>query len=91
MGILQQEYWSGLPFPSTGDLPGPEIKLGSPANSDDQIVYMWNIRTDKFCSNYQSSFNPSPHKGTQTGWNASPKLMPSVTGPGELVINLYSP
>ena len=22
-GILQQEYWSGLPFPSPGDLPGP--------------------------------------------------------------------
>ena len=25
--FLRQEYSSGLPFPSPGDLPGPEIKL----------------------------------------------------------------
>ena len=25
-GILQQEYWSGLPFPSPGDLPDPGIE-----------------------------------------------------------------
>ena len=24
----RQEYWSGLPFPSSGDLPDPEIKPG---------------------------------------------------------------
>ena len=30
-GILQQEYWSGLPFPSPGDLPHPGIKPESPA------------------------------------------------------------
>ena len=29
-GILRQEYWSGLPFPSPGDLPDPEIKPTSP-------------------------------------------------------------
>ena len=27
----RQEYWSGLPFPSPGDLPNPRIKPGSPA------------------------------------------------------------
>ena len=26
----RQEYWSGLPFPSPGDLPNPEIEPGSP-------------------------------------------------------------
>ena len=26
MGFSRQEYWSGLPFPSPGDLPNPEIK-----------------------------------------------------------------
>ena len=26
MGFSRQEYWSGLPFPSAGDLPHPEIK-----------------------------------------------------------------
>ena len=29
--ILQQEYWSGLAFPSLGDLPDPGIELRSPA------------------------------------------------------------
>ena len=31
MVFLRQEYWSGLPFPSPGDLPDPGIKLNSPA------------------------------------------------------------
>ena len=31
MGFSRQEYWSGLPFPSSGDLPDPEIKPRSPA------------------------------------------------------------
>ena len=26
MGFSRQEYWSGLPFPSPGDLPDPKIK-----------------------------------------------------------------
>ena len=31
MGFPRQEYWSGLPFPSPGDLPDPGIKSMSPA------------------------------------------------------------
>ena len=31
MGFPRQEYWSGLPFPSPGDLPDPGIKPESPA------------------------------------------------------------
>ena len=31
MGFSRQEYWSGLPCPSSGDLPEPEIELVSPA------------------------------------------------------------
>ena len=30
MEFSRQEYWSGLPFPSPGDLPDPGIKAGSP-------------------------------------------------------------
>ena len=26
MGFSRQEYWSGLPFPSPGDLPDPRIE-----------------------------------------------------------------
>ena len=31
MEFSRQEYWSGLPFPSPGDLPDPGIKPRSPA------------------------------------------------------------
>ena len=31
MGFSRQEYWSGWPFPSSGDLPNPGIELESPA------------------------------------------------------------
>ena len=31
MGFSRQECWSGLPFPSPGDLPDPGIEPGSPA------------------------------------------------------------
>ena len=30
MGFPRQEYWSGLPFPSPGDLPDPQIEPESP-------------------------------------------------------------
>ena len=30
MGFFRQEYWSGLLFPSPGDLPKPGIEPGSP-------------------------------------------------------------
>ena len=31
MRFSRQEYWSGLPFPSPGDLPDPGIELRPPA------------------------------------------------------------
>ena len=31
VGCFRQEYWSGLPFPSPGDLPNPGIEPASPA------------------------------------------------------------
>ena len=31
MGFSRQEYWSGLPFPSPGNLPDPGIEPKSPA------------------------------------------------------------
>ena len=40
LGLLRQEYWSGLPFPPAGDLPNPGIKLGLPHCR--QILYHLN-------------------------------------------------
>ena len=37
MGFSRQDYWSGLPFPSAGDLPNPGIKPGSPALQADVL------------------------------------------------------
>ena len=36
-GIFRQEYWSGLPFPSPGDLPDPGIEPRSPALQADSL------------------------------------------------------
>ena len=38
-GILQQEYWSGLPFLSPGNLPDPGIEPGSPALQADSLPF----------------------------------------------------
>ena len=38
MGFSRQEYWSGLPFPSPGDLSNPGIKPGSPALQVDSLL-----------------------------------------------------
>ena len=37
MGFSRQEYWSGLPFPSPGVLPNPEIEPRSPALQTDSL------------------------------------------------------
>ena len=38
MGFPRQEYWSGLPFPSPGDLPDPGIEPRSPALEADTLT-----------------------------------------------------
>ena len=38
MGFSRQEYWSGLPFPSPGDLPDPGIEPGSPAFQENALT-----------------------------------------------------
>ena len=38
MGFSRQEYWSGLPFPSSGDLLDPGIKPGFPTLQADSVL-----------------------------------------------------
>ena len=38
MGFSRQEYWSGLPFPSPGDLPNPGIEPRSPTLQADALT-----------------------------------------------------
>ena len=37
VGFCRQEYWSGLPFPSPGNLPDPVIEPASPALRADSL------------------------------------------------------
>ena len=37
LGFSSQEYWSGLPFPSPGNLPNPGIEPMSPALQADSL------------------------------------------------------
>ena len=50
IGFSRQEYWSGLPFPSPGDLPNPGVEPGSPALQADALpsggVQPWWIQGD---------------------------------------------
>ena len=38
MGFSRQEYWSGLPFPSPGDLPDPGVEPRFPALEADTLT-----------------------------------------------------
>ena len=55
MGFSRQEYWSGLPFPSPGNLPNPGIEPRSPALQADTLTseppgkpYSFRIQTNFF-------------------------------------------
>ena len=57
VGFSRQEFWSGLPFPSPGDLPNPGIEPGSPAVQADSLPPELPGKPD---SNYSSSFKRLP-------------------------------
>ena len=44
MGFSRQEYWSGLPFPSPGDLPDPAIEPRSPALQFSSVQSLSRVR-----------------------------------------------
>ena len=43
LGFSRQEYWSGLPSPTPGVIPGPGIELASPALTGG-LFTIWGIR-----------------------------------------------
>ena len=52
MGFSSHEYWSGLPFHSPGDLPGPGTELTSSALQVDFSDFNYRVRIPKkkgFC------------------------------------------
>ena len=55
MEFSRQEYWGGLPFPSSGDLPDPEIEPRSPA-----------LQQTLYCLSHQGS--PAVVQGLSCSW-----------------------
>ena len=58
MGFSRQEYWSGLPFPSPGDLPNPGIEPRSPALQTDALPSEPPGKTLAFFNNKTSKLYP---------------------------------
>ena len=55
MGFSRQEYWSGLPFPSPGDIPKSGIEPWSPALQADALISELREKGNaKECSNYHT-------------------------------------
>ena len=67
MEFSKQEYWSVLPFPSSGDLPDPGIEPGSPALLEDSLLpkppgkpfLFITIGTNKFSEGEQGWIHPT--------------------------------
>ena len=51
MQFPREEHWSGLPFPSPGDLPNTRIKPASPAWQADSLP-LSHLESPKKCSTY---------------------------------------
>ena len=51
--ISQQEYWTGLPFPSPGNLPNPGIEPKPPAMQEDSLLTEPPGKTGKLVKGYQ--------------------------------------
>ena len=72
MGFFRQEYWSGLPFPSAGDLPHSGIEPGSPGSPALQVGSLPSEPPGK-----PSSLEGPTFPGS---WALLPSLQPAVLG-----------
>ena len=85
VGFSRQEYWSGQPFPSPGDLPHPGIEPRSPALQEDSLltkppgkppIIRRRTQTGKRTGDYtkaalDSQMLPSPEPGAATDHTAT--------------------
>ena len=65
MGFFRQEYWSGLPFPSPGDLPDPGIEPRSPALQADALP---SEPPGKERLSEKGMFENTPESGREGAW-----------------------
>ena len=62
MGFSRQEYWSGLPVPSPGNLPDPGNEQGSPAGQTD-----WEAEVPNQTAKIVKLLKSFPEQFIQTG------------------------
>ena len=88
MRFSRQGYWSGLPFPSLGDLPNRGIEPGSPVTQADslptepyEIIYMWNLKYGTNESIYatesqvvKTDWESPKGRELREGWSGRPGL-----------------
>ena len=83
MEFSRQEYWSGLPFPSPGDLPDPGIEPRSPALQADSLptkapgnlgFHKENFVTP--CFRIISTLSTTPEYLWRRQWHPTPVLLP---------------
>ena len=67
MGFSKQEYWSGLPFPSPGDLSDPGIEPPSPEAPALQVDFFFFLTAESLGKprNKQRSANNQPLANAQ--------------------------
>ena len=80
MGFSRQEYWSGLPFPSPGDLPNPGIKPGSPELQADALSFeppekKAKSTANQLCHAIISKMHPQLRRGENVKNKASLELV----------------
>ena len=62
MGFSRQEHWSGLPFPSPGDVPDPGIEPGSPALQAESLPSELPKNPKHFIVNMKYIYTPTIYK-----------------------------
>ena len=82
MGFSRPEHWSGLPFPSPGDLPDPGIEPVSPALAGGFFTASTTWETPQGISGPSVSESPSDHNGHQAALSV-PSTSRNVTWPSQ--------
>ena len=72
MGFPRQEYWSGLPFPSPGDLLDPGVKLTLPAQQADSSPL--NHQGSPYITPYTNSNHPYQGSRNLLRWRGKTDL-----------------